>query len=188
MFYSPTLRNRPLQWPGRPSTHLEFSDSLEFRARTWQHGEVLAHGPQSVAFSFLFPLLVLIYTVRIPPYSPQSLLGHILVLGVHTLRVQYWLPRMDLSRKIVEALEASLGPSGKRILGSGYLAQDSDGHGYLDHGLLSPWGKVQPEQGQVGGGGPLEHGAQNGSPSWLGLRAVPAGDLEHCHNGWTTCN
>lgn len=150
MFYSPTLRNRPLQWPGRPSTHLEFSDSLEFRARTWQHGEVLAHGPQSVAFSFLFPLLVLIYTVRIPPYSPQSLLGHILVLGVHTLRVQYWLPRMDLSRKIVEALEASLGPSGKRILGSGV-----PGTGVRWSWILGPWTPL-----------PMGKGAARTRPGW----------------------
>lgn len=54
---------------------------------------------------------------------------------------------MDPRKKPVQALEADLGLFGKRILGLRYLAQDSGGLGFLTHGVLFPWGEVQPEQG-----------------------------------------
>lgn len=58
--------------------------------------------------------------------------------------------RMDLRKKPVQATQADLGLFGKKTLGLGFLAQDSGHLGFLAHGLLFPWGEVQPEEGQGG--------------------------------------
>ena len=47
----------------------------------------------------------------------------------------------------MQALEAGLGLFRKRRLGLGHLAQDSGGHGFLAHRLLSPWEEVPRGEG-----------------------------------------
>lgn len=92
------------------------------------------------------------------PFSPQSPLEPLLVLGVYTLGEQ--------------ASEAGLGLLGKRVPGLGYLAQGSGGLGLLAMDSSSHGERCS--RAGPGWGSSRAQGAGR-EPPWLGLRAVLAG-------------
>lgn len=95
------------------------------------------------------------------------------------------LPLRDWPKK-----EACAGPTGRL----GIVWEEDTGIGVSSIGfrwswLLDPWSSLSMGRDAAragpGWGCPLQHRAQNRSPSWLCLRAMLAGVLEYQYKSWT---
>lgn len=119
MFCPPTLTKIPSGQPGSPGLNGGFLHSLEFLARTWQHGESQSVlGPSySSPFSSPFQQGSPAHTSKSFPAPQHLLLVDLLSLGCHIPTLKSLLEGMTWTRPAL-GLGASMGMSGQRILGS----------------------------------------------------------------------